>query len=509
LALLLVQSLRHAMVINHDAAMYLQAAQLLLAGNIPYVDFIDLNPPMIVYISALPAGIAQLLGASPIAVFHGFVWIQVYISTVVIGHLMRSVPTLETHGTTSLIVLAWVFVSAVAAYRYDAWGQREHLFILWLAPLLLLRGLGRRGQFGTALRICVGFAGGVVACMKPHFALIMLVPELYWAVRHRSIRAVLQPEVVAFGAAVSAFVLHFLLVPDSMRHEFFQRWVPFIAAGYDAYDVPLASVLSRRDVHLATIVLLFGLVAGLVERPPRTPTSDLIVPTALAGLAAVFGFVVQRKDWSYQLLPGFGLAVLLIAMLLPSYGGRFVAAAKAARVGRALPWLRIATQIIASLVVIAFVRSGLAHVDGLGPEARLIEAFTRPRDRVMVVSTSVGPAYPALLQTDRLPGSRYLFMFPIPMFYHGELAPDSTARYHTLEAAPPAEQRFLGELQEDLARLRPAMVLVDNDRRCQACPPRFDLLEYLEKSGFSERAMRDYRLAQRVGGWAIFTRISD
>ena len=55
--------------INHDCAAYLQYGALLLDGKLPYVDFVDVNPPLIVYISAVPAFFARHCPLDPIVVF--------------------------------------------------------------------------------------------------------------------------------------------------------------------------------------------------------------------------------------------------------------------------------------------------------------------------------------------------------------------------------------------------------------------------------------------------------
>ena len=51
--------------INHDNAMYLAMGEGLLRGEVPYVDLIDLNPPLIVYLNTIPAAAARLLGIYP------------------------------------------------------------------------------------------------------------------------------------------------------------------------------------------------------------------------------------------------------------------------------------------------------------------------------------------------------------------------------------------------------------------------------------------------------------
>jgi len=49
----------------------------------------------------------------------------------------------------------------------------------------------------------------------------------------------------------------------------------------------------------------------------------------------------------------------------------------------------------------------------------IIERYSSRGGAVLVWSTGVSAAYPALTQLDRKPGSRYLWMFPLPMLLDG------------------------------------------------------------------------------------------
>ena len=46
--------------------MYLEMGRYLLEGRLPYVDYIELNPPLIHYISVIPVFLADLTGINPI-----------------------------------------------------------------------------------------------------------------------------------------------------------------------------------------------------------------------------------------------------------------------------------------------------------------------------------------------------------------------------------------------------------------------------------------------------------
>ena len=85
-----------------------------------------------------------------------------------------------------------------------------------------------------------------------------------------------------------------------------------------------------------------------------------------------------------------------------------------------------------------------AAVPSFAALRQVVESRTRPGDRVLVVATSVYPAYPTLLQTGRRTGSRYAWSFPIAFCYAGCRA-DAADRpaYRRRPEAPAEEQQFL------------------------------------------------------------------
>ena len=46
------------MRIKSDCALYLEMGRQLLEGKLPYVDFGEVNPPLIIYLNAIPAFVA-------------------------------------------------------------------------------------------------------------------------------------------------------------------------------------------------------------------------------------------------------------------------------------------------------------------------------------------------------------------------------------------------------------------------------------------------------------------
>ena len=54
----------YAPYLNHDVAQYISMGQMIVDGSLPYTGVVDINPPMIFYISSIPVLIANLLRRS-------------------------------------------------------------------------------------------------------------------------------------------------------------------------------------------------------------------------------------------------------------------------------------------------------------------------------------------------------------------------------------------------------------------------------------------------------------
>ena len=212
--------------INADCALYLQQAELLLDGAVPYRDFVDTDPPLIAYLNVLPVALARMLGVSPIAAFGGFVVVLLLISGLEIHFLLRRRRLSLPAAGRGLVLLAWIASYFVVDWRGDT-GQQEHLFVLLYVPYLFLRILRHRGgSVAVWLAILLGVQAGIGAALKPHFLLLAVNVELVLLFATRRRRMLLKPENFAFLGVVAAYLVHWLFVPAAMREAFFGRWLP-------------------------------------------------------------------------------------------------------------------------------------------------------------------------------------------------------------------------------------------------------------------------------------------
>ena len=116
---------------NLGSAMYLQAGQMLLEGQMPYVDFVDINPPLIIYVSAIFAGLARLVNVHIITTFLLSVWFLSIASILVTRKILQAsfgeADTIAVNilGIALATIPIWLLISDNSEF-----GQREHLFML-------------------------------------------------------------------------------------------------------------------------------------------------------------------------------------------------------------------------------------------------------------------------------------------------------------------------------------------------------------------------------------------
>ena len=209
--------------------------------------------------------------------------------------------------------------------------------------------------------------------------------------------------------------------------------------------------------------------------------------------------LVQHKGWTYHYIPFYAAGFLSLATAIAAGGRRWLSD----------KWLwGGGSLVLGALAVMWFTGRENARPESPSDLAlrKIVERCTRPGDRVLMVATSVTPAYPMLLQIDRRPGSRYLCCMPIAMLYAGAKPTEGQPIYRSREEAPADERRFLAELREDVERLRPQLIVVNACRGWQGLPPSFNTFEYLVYSGWCQSTLAPYHEIHGLKEWRVFAR---
>jgi hypothetical protein len=495
--------------INHDCAYVLQCSQILTMGGLPYVDFIDVNPPLVFYLNTVPVYAAQAMGWPLPATFSLFVLALLVGSTMVLAYLFR-LPELNLKPAARFaLLLGWILCS-LYVYATGDFGQRDYLVILAVFPFVLIRIIRYYGDAVNVLpAILIGLATGIGLSLKPNFLFMAVLPELIGLARTKRFRVLFTPEIYASAAFCLIYGVHFFFLPSIMRSELFGRWLPFFMRYYGTVNLNLFQHVFMQPVVIGGMLVLcsFIVLAFIVVR--RRGMTSLRIEM-LSGLVAgsFFSYWIQQKGYSYHSLPAkisFIMLMLFISLWLYEEVmhrrehvplRRTMAEASAVMILAALAALSIRPLVVDREYVM---------YRSFEPYREAIRAHSAADDRVLFINTVLFPAYPTLIQTGRLSASRYLTSFPLAGFYYG--TPVSVPfSYRPRQQMPDEEQRFLRELASDIRINRPALIFIHDGEHCSAMPDGFNMLEYFRKSDFIADAMRSYERSGTVGEFALYLR---
>lgn len=497
--------------IHRDCALHLQEALLLLDGAVPYRDFVDSAPPSVIYLNLAPAVAARTLGLSPIIAFGLAVIGLLVVSGLELDYLLRQRRLGLPAAGRGLVLLTWFALYFIVDWQGNT-GHREHLFMLFYIPYLFLRVLRYRGgSVAGWFAVLLGVQAGVGAELKPLFLLVVVNVELILMFATHRRRMLYCPEVLALAAVAVGYLVHWLMVPSAMRTAFFERWQPLLSYAHHADDVGYLQVIETilaSPVSLAAMASAVAAVMVCFQRRSRL-RFHLIALAALTGMSLVL-VLLQQKGWSYHCIPLNVAGMLCLAILVVEGSRMWTIGRRTAAVGVG-QWAA-GGAIFAVVVLIWFVirATGGADRPEVASLREIIEQSTQPNDRVLVVATSADSAYPLLLQTGRRPGSRYLYSFPIRCVYATPSALNKEQPlYRHGNEAPIEERQFLADLDEDVIRRPPKLIVVEDRSKLVGLPDEFNTFDYLKYNGWVDKTLTLlYRQRPAPEGWKVFERSS-
>ena len=501
LGLLLIPMVFFPHLMSSDAALYLEMGEKLLDGQRPYVDYEEINLPMIHVLSAVPALLGRLMDIAPHHFFHVLVYALLIASVLSVRHLTQHRTRREMGQVLGLVLV----IMAVGQQLFFDWGQREHLFMLLFVPWLVLRDLRRADQpLGWGLALGLGIAAGIGLSLKPHFALIGLAVELVAVIRTRR-WAFRKPEVAGVGLVAGLYVVYLVANPDVLIGLI--RVLQSVQAGYGAYpSTALPVFFSQTPAALLSLLLLIGVLVVHFVRPTWfgewVALSWAFTATGVTGFTM---FLLQGKGWGYHAIPFYTGTALTVAMLVTIGGERWARSApqKARRWSGVLvvfiPLMALSYQVLRSTQI-----SPSAGVTVYSVLSAVIQRYSAPGDRVMLVDTNPDTAYPLLPANQRRHASRYAVAHPIGFAYYryNGLPYDNPAH-----VVPPYAQRYLDHFVEDVRTHRPPLVIV-RDSPCSACSLYLlSLHDYLDARGILAEVIEpDYDLLAVDEGFHIYVR---
>jgi hypothetical protein len=478
--------------LNHDVAAILNFAERWVGGERLYRELIDVNPPLIFVLTAIPAALARVTpldGVQALLLCVLGCCLAAWRLTVRLRHGRVEGPV-ERAVLDALVPLACVLPA------YDV-GQREHLMALFAIPYAFLAARRIEGlPTSRVLAWTVTLAAALGFALKPHFLAVPALVEALVLLRRGPAGALRDP--LPWGMA-AVWALYLAAIP-LLFPKYFDFVVPLVIGfylgngGLGLFDVLLTERLGAAGLLLA------ALAAFALRRGAGAPAQTLLA----VGIGGFLSAWVQHKGWSYHVVP-IAMASGLVGGLL---GARWLDRAMPA--GRAL-------DAAPGLAVVAAFALGLLHVRDESPwrqiwyfqlrDGVLANELRREvaGERLLVLSPDIYPVYPALNYARARSTLRTMNLWLLIGAYPD--CPEGAARYReTWEMSRP-EFLVYRTVAEDFARAPPAGVLVAKNPGIPRCgAEEFDPIAYFSRHPAFAETWRRYTRIVHMDTYLLYLR---
>jgi hypothetical protein len=479
-----------------DTSWYLYAADHMLRGARPYVDLVEANPPLILWLNTIPVTIAHLFAVSSGTIFNAMVVGLAVVSVWWCVIILRGIFP-EASPLRHVMVLLLLF--ALFPLSREDFGEREHLFLMLVLPYVLLTVRWISGdEPGPRGSLLAGLAAGVGIALKPYFIVLWVALEALVLLHRRSGRPWLRLET----AMIVTVGLVYLLTVVFWARGYFDVVRTMGGAYYQFMHNSLATTALLGDGAQLPVVSLVAYLGLRSEARHRESWSVLACATAALWVAAV----LQHKGWRYHFYPALCLGLLLLGLIVLDRQP------KAGRLRRL--YAGVATVALWGVVLVTTAACVRQLADPRNPRydsdpdvSRLVPIVARAAGHhVLMLSWSAASAFPLMMYAGVENASRFNHLWILAAEYWHELWQAAPIRYRTRDEMAPLERWFVDAVVEDVERTAPTMILAlrpGPDRRPYG-PRRLDFIEYFLRDRRFAQIFQRYTFEGQVGEYWIF-----
>ncbi|WP_193174307.1 hypothetical protein [Oricola nitratireducens] len=331
-----------------DVSWLILVGNRMLDGERLYVDVLENNPPFSIYLY-LP--MVWLGRVTPVSA-ESWTVLGTYVWAIAFGAFaLRMTRRLGLATAAERLAITPVGLYLLLLLAPTTFSQREHFAVAAALPMLVIAAWRMKGEVRPVLppawMIVAGAGAAVTMMVKPHYALLFLLPYLLAAWTARSPRLLFGPEILTAAFAVIAYGMWVWVAYPEYISAVLPALLDIYGDRHDLYTLLFTASLSE--------LLLFGLLVVMLTGVSRR-VNPLAWTFAAAAAAAYCVFLYLGKGWVYHLLPALTFTLLAIALIgarrwlgeeAASGGGRnrivfagIVAATSMAVAGTLVTWQR-------------------------------------------------------------------------------------------------------------------------------------------------------------------------
>lgn len=284
-----------------DIAWLLYVARKWMSGGILYLDLVEVNPPLIIWLSAIPSALARWWSLPPkLVVMPMFIMF-------VLACAWWATSLLQRRG--GLFADRWPVFAAIGTIMLllpgPDLGQREHLLVAAFIPYAVLIAGALEGKDPPrTTAVAAGVLAAIFCALKPLYAVCFLALESLMLIKGRRPWRIMP---MTAGLTLTGYVLLIvILCPAYIKHA-----IPMALALYGATDVPFVDLLSDSLLLLIGEVIAFVLLSLRWKSMEHRSLMLVLVTFAITSTIVCF---VDGKDWYYHRIPATITTVLALIL---------------------------------------------------------------------------------------------------------------------------------------------------------------------------------------------------
>lgn len=478
---------------NLDVAYHYQMGKYLLHGEKPYVDFIDMNFPLIWYVSAVPALISDIVH------YDREVLLLFILVCAALSFLIVKKNLYQEYGKSSLSTIMFLVTYLFAItnfWMYDL-GQREYLFFVFYFPYLLNRTIEQSVTRDNTTNFLTGFIAVMGFMLKPYFVFIALVVEVVLFIRKKKIlhytswlfRGILLGVMLAGG-----IILYHI--------EDYLHVVHYAKETYASQNAilginPIQTILGHKLSYI--IYLSVILLSISVLKKKGTIVHEIVTYVGVLSLVAA---IAQSKGYDYHIKVGaaFALMSVIIACLnlLKDSTGHFVF--------KKHIWVYAIILLVLSRQVLSFSTLTKSYARSYEPTIVANRAFTllennKQCNSVYKLSTFAQPLYPAIMDCRIKDITEFNSFWFLGSFYTKEDYSNNRFSYHRHNEMGALESFFFKKVISTIVTKKPDLLVVAQPgNNFFFSVPNFDILQYYKQDERFVQFLADYEKIEHVDG---------
>ncbi|HUN97488.1 MAG TPA: hypothetical protein VMU69_14830 [Bradyrhizobium sp.] len=492
----------------HDPTWYLYGARRMLDGAAIYrTEIVDVNPPLIIWLSAIPVVLGHVLGIT------SFVALKAILAALIAGSIVWCLSIVYRLQTIKSNLFVWwlgIALVAVFAGRLPAaefvFAQREHFLAALILPYVFLAAARLGGRTVPRLEaILIGAAAALGVCLKPYDLLIVLALEAVIAWRLRKFNNFVRPELVALALVGLAYVGAVLIfMPD-----YIFKIAPLARDGYlDWARVPLS-----RTVTLSHLLKLIALTVVYIAAFRRLRYESLVTVLLFGGYGALGAYLLQHKDFPYQLLPELILttlaaSVIVIDILLQVLDAWGIPLQRPKKLAAGVAFV---SCVVAAFAFNSILRARLAPGFAAEKTYRSVTADLPPGSAFYEMSPIGDPyVFSAAMKNRFMWGSRFAHLWMMETILQSEVGHEGGPE-HEARAARLADY-VRNSIVDDFERWHPAAVFVERCADTSIAPClsleafRVDLLNWFLRDPRFAQIWSNYKFRAHVERYDVYMR---